>query len=43
MSFLVVLITTAAVVAVAHRCIHRMPWLWYGLAVALDLLDVAGV
>ena len=43
MSFLVVLIITAAVVAVAHRCIHRMPWLWYGLAVALDLLYVAGV
>ena len=43
MSFLIVLIATAAVVAVASRSIHRRPWLWYGVAVALDGLYAAGV
>lgn len=43
MEFLVVLALTCAVVVLANRSIHRSPWLWYGLACALDGLYLVGV
>lgn len=43
MSFLIVLAITCAVVAVGGRSIHRTPWLWYGLAIALDILYAVAV
>lgn len=38
MLFPIVLAITIAVVALAHRSIHRRPWLWYALAICLDVL-----
>lgn len=38
-----VLALTCAVVVLANRSIHRSPWLWYGLACALDGLYLVGV
>lgn len=43
MSFLIVLAITCAIVAVGGRLIHRAPWLWYGLAIALDVLYAVAV
>ena len=43
MEFLMVLALTCAVVVLANRSIHRSPWLWYGLACALDGLYLVGV
>lgn len=43
MEFLMVLALTCAVVVLANRSIHWSPWLWYGLACALDGLYLVGV
>lgn len=43
MSFITIMVVTCAFVAVAARSIKAVPWLWYGIALALDALYVYGI
>ncbi len=43
MTFLLILLLTCLWVAIASRSIRSMPWLWYGIAIAIDVLYAYGV
>ncbi|MBU5405943.1 ferric reductase-like transmembrane domain-containing protein [Paraeggerthella hongkongensis] len=43
MSFLIVLVATCLFVAAAAKSIKTMPWLWYAIALALDIAYAYGI